>query len=110
MSDILAGLPGVIVYIDDILVFGKDMQEHYERLKKVLERLESANLQLNWSKCQVRKNKVKYLGHWFSADGVSPDEGKLQLIAEMPLPQCLADVQRFLGMATYLAKLIPQLS
>ena len=52
---------------------------------------------------------MKYLGHWFSADGVSPDEGKLQAIAEMPLPQCLADV-RFLGMATYLAKFIPQLS
>ena len=41
---------------------------------------------------------------------MSPDEGKLQAIAEMPLPQCLADVQRFRGMATYLAKFIPQLS
>ena len=110
VSSILTGLDGVTVYIDDILIFGKNQAEHDARLKQVLQRLAHANLKLNWSKCQVRQSRVKYLGHWLGVEGIWPDEDKLKAIQDTPCPESLTDVRRFLGMATYLSKFIPQLS
>ena len=63
MSNILAGIDGQTVYIDDLLVYGRDQAEHDARLQQVLRRLTAANLKINWSKCQIRKAEVKYLGH-----------------------------------------------
>ncbi|XP_065177704.1 uncharacterized protein K02A2.6-like [Sycon ciliatum] len=110
VSDILAGLPGVIVYIDDILVFGSSQEEHDRRLAAVRQRLEAANLRLNADKCQLSKSSVKYIGHWLSGTGVAPDGEKLQAIADMAMPKSLQDVQRFLGMVTYLGRFIPDMS
>ena len=110
VSDILSSLPGVIVYIDDILVYGRNSAEHNSRLEAVQQRLSQANLKLNWDKCHVGQERVKYLGHWLTQEGVKPDSGKLQAIADMPAPKSLTDVQRFLGMITYMGKFIPQLS
>ena len=56
------------------------------------------------------QERVKYLGHWLTQEGVKPDSGKLQAIADMPALKSLTDVQRFLGMITYMGKFIPQLS
>ena len=110
VSDILCRVPGVVVYIDDILVYGKTAAEHDDRLKAVLERLKEANLRLNWAKCRVRQTEVKYLGHWLSSTGVTPDLEKVKAIQEMPPPQTPSDVRRFLGMVTYLGKFVPNLS
>ncbi|XP_065195493.1 uncharacterized protein K02A2.6-like [Sycon ciliatum] len=110
VSDILEGLPGVIVYIDDILVFGSNQAEHDARLEAVKQRLRAANLQLNWTKCRLNQDRVKYLGHWLSATGLSPDDDKLQAIQELAPPKSISDVRRFLGMATYLGKFIPNLA
>lgn len=98
------------MYINDILVFGKNQEEHNARLKQVLQRLHNANLKPNWSKCQIRRSRVKYLGYWLSAVGILPDEDKLKVIKAMPLPELVTDVRRFLGMATYPSKFISQLS
>ena len=110
VSDILSGLPGVIVYIDDILVFGRSRTEHDERLAAVLSRLKSANLKLNDGKCRIRREQVTYLGHILTKDGVQPDTDKLLAIQNMAPQASVADVQRFLGMITYLGKFIPQLT
>ena len=87
VSPILMGLEGVPFYIDDTLVFGKNRDEHDARLKQVLQRLAVASLKLNWSKCQVRQSRVKYLGYWLSEEGIMPDEDKLKAIQEMPCPE-----------------------
>ena len=110
VSDILSGLPGVVVYIDDILVFGCNRAEHDERLANVRARLDSANLRLNLEKCCIGQEQVKYLGHILTKDGVQPDGDKLSAIQDMAPPQSVADVQRFLGMVTYLGKFVPQLT
>ena len=110
MNDLLAGIPGVHVYIDDILVSGSDMDEHDNRLRQVVERLDKAKLKLNWSKCQLRQDKVKYLGHILDECGVHPDPNKVKAIMEMPDPSGLADIQRILGMLTYLGKFLPGLA
>ena len=110
VDDLLQGLEGVIVCIDDILVFGKDQQEHDIRMKMMLQRLNDANLKLNWAKCQFRRTHVKYLGHWLTDQGILPDTDKLRAIQDMPCPTSVTDIRRFLGMATYLAKFNPLLS
>lgn len=93
-----------------ILVYGKDQKEHDTRMEQVLRRLKEADMRLNWDKCQIRKSRVKYLGHLLLAEGVAPDADKMRAIQEMRCPDSVADIQRFLGMATYLGKFIPSLS
>ena len=112
VSDILAGLPGITVYIDDISIFGKNQVEHDARLVSVLERLRAANLKLNWDKCNIGKDQVKYLGHMqlLTKDGVQANSSKLSAISEMAPPKTVADAQRFLGMVTYLGKFVPCLT
>ena len=65
----------VLVYLDDLIVFGKTLEEHEERLLKVLDRLEEVGLKLSFDKCQFCQPKVKYVGHIISADGVATDPG-----------------------------------
>ena len=73
-------------------------------------RLSNANLKLNWTKCQIRQSRVKYLGHWLSDQEILPDADKMHAIQDMPYTESVTDVRRFMGMATYLGKFIPHLS
>jgi hypothetical protein len=74
---ILKDCEGVCIDIDDILVHGKDTKEHDERLKKVLQKLEEANVTLNGDKCEFSKPEVHYLGHVINATGISADPKKI---------------------------------
>uniref|UniRef100_A0AAV2LMI1 ribonuclease H n=1 Tax=Knipowitschia caucasica TaxID=637954 RepID=A0AAV2LMI1_KNICA len=62
---------------DDLIVFGKSLEEHEERLLKVLDRLAEVGLKISLDKCQFCQPEVKYLGHIVSAQGVSPDPQKI---------------------------------
>ena len=70
----------MVCMMDDILVFGKDHDEHDNHLRKVLERLESANVNLNTSKCEFGKDAVKFLGHIIDGQGVRADPEKTEAI------------------------------
>jgi hypothetical protein len=63
MERLLMGCENMLVYLDDILVYGKSREEHDRSLKKVLERLEKHNVQLNQEKSLLRKTRIKFLGH-----------------------------------------------
>ena len=76
----------------------------------MLQRPKDVNLKLNWAECQIRKARVKYLGHLLTDNGLLPDADKLRAIQDLPCPKSTTDVRRFLGMATYLGKCIPHLS
>ncbi|PIK33923.1 hypothetical protein BSL78_29258 [Apostichopus japonicus] len=110
VHEIFEGLQGVTTYIDDILVWGSSKQEHDLRLIEVLNRAKDRKLTLNKAKCQFGLSKIKYLGHVLTAEGVQIDDGKIEAVVNMPKPQCKKDVERFLGMVTYIAKFIPNLS
>ena len=69
-----------LVYLDDIIVFGRSFQEHLSRLGEVLNKLQTANLKVKPSKCNLFSTKVKYLGHIISADGVMADPAKLEAV------------------------------
>ena len=110
MSEMFEDIPGVEVIVDDILVWGENEEQHDARLIKVLERARSRNLRLNKNKCHIKQHEISYVGYILSKDGVKPDPKKTEAIAAMPAPKNREKLQRFIGMLTYLAKFIPNLS
>lgn len=96
----------VLVYLDDLIVFGKSLEEHEERLLKVLDRLGEAGLKISLDKCQFCQPQVKYLGHIVSAHGVSPDPQKIEAVTTWPQPQDLNTLRSFLGFCGYYRRFI----
>lgn len=103
-------MEGVQIYVDDILIFGRNKEEHDRRLKEVLERAQQNNVKFNLAKCKFGMSKITYLGYTFSGSGVTVDEEKLKAIKEMPTPNTKQDLQRFLGMVNYIGRFISNLS
>ena len=110
MDQMLEGINGATAIMDDILIAGRDKEHHDTILKRVLGRVASYNLQLNFDKCLISRSEVSYVGHLISADGLRPDPEKTKAIFGMPEPQDKGDVKRFLGFVSYLRKFIPNLS
>ena len=109
MDNMLEGISGAIIVMDDILVAAPTMKEHDEILSKVVERATNYNLRLNFSKCHIRQAAVQYVGHLITADVLKPDPAKVEAVQCMPPPTDKDGVRRFLGFVTYLSKFIPNL-
>ena len=101
MNRVLADLPFVLVYLDDILVFSKSAEEHAEHLKQVLARLREHKLYAKMAKCFFFRDSVEFLGHVVSADGVQVDPKKVSVIREWPPLRDVHAVQQFLGLGNY---------
>lgn len=110
LERILIGCEGVINFIDDILIYGKDLHEHDERLKKVLEVLENHNVLLREGKCKYRMEKVYFLGHELSQAGVKPLEKYISSINDFRAPTTIGELQSFMGLINYVGKWIPHLA
>ena len=96
--------------MDDILVHGKNKNEHDQRLKETLQRLEKAGITLNREKCEFSRNTVKFLGHVIDANGLHPDPDKVKAVTSMSEPTNITEVRRFLGIANQLSKFSPKLA
>ena len=110
MSEMFKDIEGVEVVVDDLLIWGETEEMHDKRLKQVLERVRHHNLKLNKDKSQIKLDEISYIGHVLNKDGLKPDPNKTKAISEMNRPSNKEELQRFLGMVTYLAKFIPNLS
>ena len=99
-----------VVYLDDVLIFGKSVEEHNERLQTIFERFRSANLKLSPSKCQFLQKSVKYLGHIINENGVATDPDKIEKVKNWQTPCCHEELQAFLGLCNYYRKFIPHYS
>ena len=110
ISKIISGLEGCSNSQDNIIVWGNSKEQHDERLKTVFDHIRQSGLKLNAAKCVFGVNELTFLGHVESADGVKPDPKKVEAITEYPMPENKTELQRFLGMITYLGKFIPKLS
>ena len=93
-----------IIYLDDVIIFSKTPEEHVQRLWSVLQKLRAAGLKLKPSKCEFFKDRISYLGHIVSKDGVETDPKKIQVIVDWPVPKTMYDVRSFLGFSNYYRK------
>jgi transposase InsO family protein len=112
LNSVLAGLNWVqcLVYLDDILVFSPTFDAHLASLDKVLQRLRRADLKIKPSKCEWARTELHYLGHVINTQGKKPDPDKVAAIAGLSPPQCVKDIESFLGKVGYYQKFIPEYS
>jgi hypothetical protein len=100
----------IIVFIDDILIFSKTMEEHEDHLRLVLEKLRSNQLYAKFSKCEFWLTKIVFLGHVISTGGVSVDPGKVNDVLNWMPPTTASEIQSFLGLAGYYRRFIKDFS
>ena len=111
ISKVLKGLHSfAMAYLDDIIIFSKDEEEHLEHLRIIFQHLKEAGLKLKRSKCDFIKRHIQYLGHLISQDGIQPLPEKLESIRDMPAPRNPKEIKQFLGLAGYYCKFVPRFS
>lgn len=108
MSVAMSGLAfeKCFIYLDDLIVFGRNMNSHNKNLIEVLERLRKVNLKLNPNKCCFLKKELLYLGHVVSANGVLPDPAKIEVLKNYPVPTNTDEVKRFVAFCNYYRRFI----
>jgi len=110
MDTILQGLDGVVCFYDDVLICGKDAEEHDRRLKLVLARLEEYGVRLRREKCVLRADKVRYLGYTISGTGLETNDDKVEAIVNAPVPTDVTSLQSFLGCVNFYNRFLPDVS
>ncbi|KAL6486114.1 hypothetical protein MHYP_G00055060 [Metynnis hypsauchen] len=108
MDQILEGLEGVVSIADDIVICGRNAEEHDRNLTKLMERAAEAGMVFNSDKCMIKQNSVSFFGNLYTDSGIKPDPEKIRDIQKMPTPQNKDELHRFMGMLTYLAMYIPR--
>lgn len=96
-----------LIYLDDIIIFSRTLDEHFQRLEAVFQRLEEAGLKLKGSKCEFFLPRVKYLGHIVSQDGVETDPEKISALKDLSVPTSLKELRSFLGFVGYYRRFVP---
>lgn len=102
MSQIFDAIPGVRVYVDDILIWAPTRKEHDERLRAVLSAARDAGLTLNVVKCEIGVTKIAFLGDVISDEGIQPSPADVSSVLNMPAPTDKLGIQRMLGVITTL--------
>jgi transposase InsO family protein len=110
VTDLLQGIPGVVVYVDDIFIYAETIQEHDERYAEVKKRLEAGGFTWNRTKCHERQNEVKFLGHVIGGGQVRPDPEKIRALLEFPEPKSRKELKGFVGLVSWLRKFLPELN
>src|SRR5215469_7159888 len=95
-----------LIFIDDILVFSKDIKSHYENLSKVMDAMKKHKLKVKLSKCRFFRQSVSYLGYQISSKGVSPDQEKIKAIKHLPPPVDVKGVRSVLGLFNYFRHMV----
>ena len=98
----------LLVYIDDILVFGRSFEETLSRLEMVLSRLSKLNLKVKPEKCQLFREKVRYLCHIVTSEGTCPDPEKVRAVVDWKRPETLRELRGFLGLSGYYRRFLPK--
>ena len=107
IAEMLSDIPDALNTSDDILVHGRNQEEHDKTLIRVLDRIREKGLTLNKKKCQYNRDSKELYGFVFGKKGVSPDEKKVEAIKNSKRPTTPKEVRSFLGMTNYVSRFIP---
>ncbi|GBG59049.1 hypothetical protein CBR_g24395 [Chara braunii] len=100
----------VLIYLDDILVYSRSLEEHVEHLCTVLERLLQAKYKANRDKCEFARQELEYLGHYVTSKDIRPLADKIEALRVWPEPTNTTDVRSFMGLAGYYQRFITEYS
>ncbi|CAK1579718.1 unnamed protein product [Parnassius mnemosyne] len=100
-------IPGVLAYMDDIIIASKTIDEGIEKLQAVLDLLKEANLRLNLTKCNFFKKSINYLGFEISHEGVRPGLKKIEAVAAFKVPENVHEVRQFIGLSSFFRRFVP---
>lgn len=107
MNRILSDLPFCVIYVDDILIFSANEEEHLAHLRAVFERIERANMAMNLAKCHFGMTSIHFLGHVVNQEGVGVDPAKVEAINKIKDPTDKTGIRQFLGLTGYYRCFIP---
>lgn len=110
MTTLLAKFKNVEVSMDDVLIHAQTKEELEQITERVLEKFRKSGLKLNKEKCVFNTQEVKFLGHLVTDEGLKPDPEKLETINKIKRPENVKELQRFLGLITYLSKFLKDLA
>lgn len=97
----------VFVYMDDIVIFSKSLQEHIIHIKQIFSKLRQFNLKVQLDKTEFMRKEVAFLGHIITPDGIKPNPSKIQAVLNYPIPKSTKEIKSFLGLVGYYRKFIP---
>ncbi|XP_055680279.1 uncharacterized protein K02A2.6-like [Lutzomyia longipalpis] len=106
METLLAGIPGTQVYLDDILVVAQNEKEHSERIEKVLQKLQKANLTVKKEKCRFGVKELEFVGYKIDDQGIHPTRDHVKDIVQTPPPQNKTELKAFLGIINFYGRFI----
>ena len=110
MDGVLGDLPFCACYVDAILVFSRNTEEHHHHLRAVLQRLHDNGLVVRRDKCLFGATSVEFLGHKITATGVSPLPSKVDAVSSFPRPYTVKELQQFVGLVNYYHRFLPQIA
>ena len=97
-------------YIDDVVIYSATFEEHLEHLEDILGRIRKAGLKLKRSKCEFIVQKINFLGHVVTTQGITPQSEKTKVIDNLEPPKTVKGVREFLGMASFYRRFVPDFS
>lgn len=110
IENILCGIPGVAIFLDDIRIARKDTEQHLERLELVLKRLSEYNIHINPEKCVFLKDRITYCGYVINSKGISKEFKKIEVVKMMPRPTNVTQLRAFIGLVNYYDRFIKNLT
>ena len=96
----------ILIYVDDVIIFSRNFEEHMDHLNLVFKHLKAAGLRLKPNKCHFAKAEVQYLGHRLSVSGVKPNPAKTEIVEHFPVPRNQREVRSFLGLTNYYRRFV----
>ena len=107
VHSVLKDIPNVLIYFDDILLYGQTQAEHDQVLKKVMDALNAAKFTINEDKSKFNVKEVEFLGRTLSCDGIQLPSEAFRAVRELPVPTSKKEMQSFLGMVSYFRSCVP---
>ncbi|GFU83139.1 hypothetical protein TNCV_3737501 [Trichonephila clavipes] len=108
MHEVLRGLPFCFVYLDDILCYSENAEEHRSHLRTIFQRLSSYGLKLKISKCVFGVTELIFLGHLITPDGIKSLPDKVQVVLDYKQPETVGSLRKFLGLLNFYRRFLPK--